>query len=349
MKPKFVIIIVIISLLFIIGGLFAAYFPYSNTHDNANDQKQLVIYSSHAVGFMNPIIAEFEARTGIRVNITTGRTEDMLLQIKTNQDTGCADIMWGGSVPLLRPYVDQFEEYLSVNETFVSEAYKNKEGMLTRFTDVPSVIIVNPYLAGDIEINGYEELLNPELRGKIAFCTSSASSSSSDHLINMLYAMGKGDPEQGWSYVEEFCRNLNGQLYNAAAVYQGVADGEFVAGLTSEEAAAALLSEGKNIKLVYMKEGVLSAPDCICLIKNAPNAENARAFIDFATSYDAQYMIAQHLNRRSVRGDVQHSQYMPGMDEINIIYSDSELVCSKYSEWLQHFMKIYSENIDNYN
>jgi iron(III) transport system substrate-binding protein len=119
--------------------------------------------------------------------------------------------------------------------------------------------------------------------------------------------------------------------------------------LTFEEAAAALLSEGENIKIVYMKEGVLSAPDCICLIKNAPNMENAKAFIDFVTGYEAQSLIAQHLNRRSVRSDVKHSKYLIDKDKINIIYSDSKLVHSMSSEWIQHFIKIYSENIDNYN
>ncbi len=348
MKRKSTVIL-LISLLFVVGCVFTVYFASNSIRNNGDDPEQLVIYSSHPVEFMNPIIAEFESRTGVRVNVITGRTEDLLLRIKDNRNTGTADIMWGGSVPALRPYMDQFGEYLSVNESSVSDKYKNIEGMLTRFTDVPSVIIVNLDLVGDIEINGYEDLLNPELRGKIAFSTSYASSSSYDHLINMLYAMGNGDPEQGWGFVEEFCRNLNGQLYSASAVYRGVADGEFVAGLTFEEAAAALLSQGENIKIVHMKEGMLSAPDCICLVRNAPHAKNARAFIDFATGYDAQYLIAQHLNRRSVRMDVKHSQYLTEKDKINIIYSDSELVSSMYSEWIQHFMKIYSENIDNYN
>ena len=46
---------------------------------------------------------------------------------------------------------------------------KNTEGNLTRFDTIPSVIMVNTDLIGDIRMEGYEDLLNPELKGKIAF------------------------------------------------------------------------------------------------------------------------------------------------------------------------------------
>jgi hypothetical protein len=53
-------------------------------------------------------------------------------------------------------------------------------------------------------------------------CTTSAASSYHDHLINILYAnaMGKGKPKNGWDYVEDLCRNLNGLL--TAVVLGGV-------------------------------------------------------------------------------------------------------------------------------
>ena len=38
------------------------------------------------------------------------------------------------------------------------------------------------------------DLLKPELKGRIASPTLSTSSSAYEHLINMLYAMGDGEP-----------------------------------------------------------------------------------------------------------------------------------------------------------
>lgn len=74
-------------------------------------------------------------------------------------------------------------------------------------------------------------LLNPELKGKIVFADPQASSSSFEHLVNMLYAMGTDGQPNGWDYVREFCKQLpNGCVNSSSAVYKGVADGEYAVG-----------------------------------------------------------------------------------------------------------------------
>ena len=88
---------------------------------------------------------------------------------------------------------------------------------MTRFTDVPSVLLVNTDLAGEGKIEGYEDLLNPRLHGKIAMADPALSSSSYEQLINMLYAMGKGNPEDGWDYIRSLADNLDGNLLESSA------------------------------------------------------------------------------------------------------------------------------------
>lgn len=203
--------------------------------------------------------------------------------------------------------------------------------------------MVNTDLIGDIKIEGYEDLLNPELKGKIAHCDPSKSSSSYEHLINMLYAMGNGDPEQGWGYVEKLCENLDGKLLSgSSAVYKGVADGEYTVGLTFEEGGAKYVADGAPVKLVYMKEGVISKPDGVYIIKDANNMANAKKFIDFVTGKDAQTIIIEKLNRRSVRTDVPAPNGLEKIENINLIYDDEELVVEKKQEWLDKFKDIFT-------
>ena len=66
--------------------------------------------------------------------------------------------------------------------------------------------MVNTKLIGNIKVEGYQDLLNPALKGKIAFADPSKSSSSFEHVVNILYAMGKGDPEKGWSFVQDLAK-----------------------------------------------------------------------------------------------------------------------------------------------
>ena len=315
----------------------------SEKADASSGSNELVIYCPHPLEFINPLVDEFETQTGISVEVVAAGTGELLKRVESEQGNPLGDIFWGGSISTMKPSKDLFEDYQSVNEDAVYDDMKNVEGSLTRFTNIPSVIMVNTDLIGDIKIEGYEDLLNPELKGKIAHCDPSKSSSSYEHLINMLYAMGNGNPEDGWDYVEKLCENLDGKLLSgSSAVYKGVADGEYTVGLTFEEGGAKYVADGAPVKLVYMKEGVISKPDGVYIIKDAKNMDNAKKFIDFITGKDAQTIIIEKLNRRSVRKDVPAPNGLEKLENINLIKDDEELVVEKKQEWLDKFKDIFT-------
>ena len=307
------------------------------------DDNSLVIYCPHPLAFINPLVEEFEKESGVKVEVIAAGTGELLKRVESEKANPLGDIFWGGSLNTMKPKAALFENYTSVNEDHIQPAFKNVEGTMTRFTDIPSVIMVNTNLIGDIKVNGYEDLLNPALKGKIAFADPSKSSSSYEHLINMLYAMGNGDPDKGWDYVEKLCRNLDGKLLSgSSAVYKGVADGEYAVGLTFEEGGAKYVADGAPVKLVYMKEGVISKPDGIYIIKNAKHMENAKKFIDFITSKEAQSIIASQLHRRSVRDDVDPPVGLLPKDQIKIIDDNEQVVEKNKKSWLDKFKDIFT-------
>lgn len=307
------------------------------------DDNTLVVYCPHPIAFINPLVEEFEKSSGVKVEVIAAGSGELLKRVESEKANPLGDIFWGGSLNTMKPKADLFENYTSANEDHVQPAFKNTEGPLTRFTDIPSVIMVNTNLIGDIKVEGYEDLLNPALKGKIATADPSKSSSSYEHLVNMLYAMGKGDPDKGWDYVQKLCENLDGKLLSgSSAVYKGVADGEYAVGLTFEEGGAKYVADGAPVKLVYMKEGVISKPDGIYIIKNAKHMENAKKFIDFITSKEAQTLITQKLHRRSVRDDVPAPQGLQDKSSINIIEDDEAVVNQNKKAWLDKFKDIFT-------
>lgn len=305
--------------------------------------EELVIYCPHPLGLINPVVSEFENRTGIEVRVCTGGTGELLSRVAAGEAPVC-DIFWGGSLTTVKPRKELFAPYISANESMVQPEFRNTEGNLTRFTDMPSVLMVNENLLGDVPVRGYEDLLNPELKGKIAMCSPSSSSSAWEHLINMLYAMGDGDPEAGWGYVERFIANLDGKLLQGSSeVYRGVAEGRFAVGLTFEEGAAHDVAAGEAVRIVYMEEGVISRPDVVCIAREAVHREEAEQFVDFVTGKDAQTVISAELGRRPVRMDVEEPEYLPDKSDIHIIYDDAELTAQKKAVWLERFRSLYEE------
>ena len=328
----------------IITTLFTLSLCLGCSSEKSASSNSLVIYCPHPLDFINPLVDDFKAKNpGINVDVIAAGTGELLKRVESEKDNPLGDILWGGTVTMAKAKIDLFENYTSTNEVNIADIYKNTEGPLTRCTAVPSVLMINTNLSGNIKIEGYEDLLNPALKGKIAFADPSASSSSFEHLDNMLYAMGNGDPEKGWDYVKKLCANLDGKLLSgSSAVYKGVADGEYTVGLTFEEGGANYVALGSPIKLVYMKEGVIIKPDGIYIIKGAKNMENAKRFVDYATSYDAQKTITEKLNRRSVRNDLPPSEILLSVDKINIINDDEKVVDSNKQKWLDKFRDIFT-------
>lgn len=351
----YIVLAVCLVSFFIIGIVAAIGGNLWANRNRANDK--LVVVSPHPVSFMEPLINEFEIETGIQVEVKSCGTTEAIQMIEEDENV---DLMWGGSVLTVGPYKDDFLTYRSTASDCIYTQFKDNSFNTNCFTDVPSVLMINTDLIGDIKITGYEDLLQPELKGKIAFADPTKSSSSYEHLVNMLYAMGsddsngnaKGDTpsvdsEKGFEYVNALLEQLDGNLLDSSSdVYEGVANGKYVVGLTFEEAALTMLSAGKHVRIVYMKEGVVSTPDGIYINKNTKRADEAKAFVDFMLSYDTQVYVAQYLGRRSVRTDVSNSSEVLAKAQINIIQVDRSLVINSREKWLEEFSNIAEKRRD---
>ncbi|MFQ9617649.1 MAG: substrate-binding domain-containing protein, partial [Clostridium butyricum] len=167
MKKKLIAMFLSVATLMTFGGCGSA---ASNSSDSASggSSKNLIVYCPHPIEFIDPIVNEFENQSGVSVEVVTAGSGELLKRIESEGDNPLGDVMWGGSLSTLQPKADLFEEYKSANEDAVIDEYKNKDGHITRFSVIPSVIMVNTNLIGNIKVEGFEDLLNPELKGKIA-------------------------------------------------------------------------------------------------------------------------------------------------------------------------------------
>lgn len=305
---------------------------------------KLIIYSPLTESMIDSMLAMFEEDTGIDAECLAMGTGDALKRIQTEADNPQADILWSGTIGTVKNKSEYFADYVTPNEDAFYDEYKNVEGNLTRFDTIPSVIMVNTDLIGDIKIEGYADLLNPELKGKIAFAEPAASSSSFEHLVNMLYAMGNGNPDDGWDYVKQFCAQLDGKLLGgSSAVYKGVADGEYTVGLTFEQGSAQYVGAGAPVKTVYMSEGVIFRGDGAYIIKGCPNEENAQKFLDWLTSKDVQEFMNNTQYRRTIRKDVEAGDAMVPMDQIHVIEDDETNTAAHKAKWLDAFKELFTE------
>lgn len=324
--------------------------PTQETNANNNEENVLVVYTARSEELNKAVISEFERETGITVEIVTAGTGELLKRAESEKDNPLGDIFWVADRTMLESSSDLFMQYVSSEDGNMMEGFQNKTGYFSPAFSDPPVLIVNKDLKGDIEINGFEDLLNPALKGKIAFGDPVNSSSAFQSLVAMLYAMGdNNDPmsDKAWDFVDQFLKNLDGKMCNSSSqVYKGVAEGEYIVGLTWEDPAAKYVKEGANVEVVFPEEGTIFPGESVQILKNCKHPENAKKFVDFMLSEEIQNKVGSELTVRPLRKDAKLADYMTPQAEIKLFGNYDEgwvaenkvNITNKFSEHLESSM-----------
>ena len=307
---------------------------------------KLVLYASTPEEFLNVVVSEYTKATGVEVEIVSAGTGELYKRVEAEGDNPLGDVFLGGMVSSgYVPKIELWEPYVSPLDTDLPEAFRNTTGKVTSFSMVPTAIMLNTDLLKEIgvEVNGFEDMLNPALKGKIVMPDPTATSSGWEALVNILYAMGGGDTDEGWAFVDKLLENLAGKvLTSSGAVHKGCAGGEYAAALIAESMADTYINQGLPVSRVFMKEGVVVNVDGVAIIKGAKNLENAQKFVDFLISKEFQQtMVGLELPRRPVRTDIDMSaSKMTPTDEINQIAVDFDYIAAHKAEMQEHFKEL---------
>lgn len=318
--------------------------------DNAGSSKEITIYSTRSESLNNAVIPNFEKETGIKVNLITAGTGELVKRVESEKNNPMGDILWAADETMLASKVDLFEKYVSKEDENMMEGFKNKSGYFSPAFADPTVMIVNKDLIGNIKVEGFEDLLNPELKGKIAFGDPANSSSAFQSLTAMLFAMGDGEPmsEKAWAYVEKFLANVDGKIMSSSGqLHKSVADGEYPVGLTWEDPVVNYKRNGAPVEVVFPKEGAIFPGESVQIIKGAKNLEAAKKFVDYVLSEKCQNLVGTELTVRPLRKDAKLADYMIPNDKIKLVknYSESWVsenkskIVDKYNEYLENSIK----------
>ena len=303
---------------------------------------KLVVYSPNSDGLLKATIPAFEAKYGVKVEVISAGTGELLKRLQGEANSPYADVVFGGAFASYVTNKALFQPYTSINNGKVMKAYRNTTGYITPYCLDGSLILVNKKLIGNIKINGYKDLLNPALKGKIVSANPTESSSAFCHLTNMLKAIGKGNYEskEAWDFVKALYANTV-VIGSSSAVWKGVRDGEYTVGLSYEDPSVQLIRDGADVKVVYMKEGVVYLPAGSAIVKDARNLANARRFIDFITSSAIQNAYSTTTTSRPVLSSVKTPAYMAKIDGIKVINEDMDYVEKNKAAIVARFKDIF--------
>lgn len=318
--------------------------PVSDKTDTKTESEPITVYSPAPAEPLAAGVAAFTEATGIQVNVVAAGTGELLKRVESESAKPLCDVVWGGGAESMQAYSQYFQGYASTEDAFISDQVKDQNGLWIGESPVPVVIMYNKALLEQLGVDiptSWEDLLNPKLKGMIAYADPAKSGSAFTLLCTMVTAFGKDDGK-GWEFIAKLYENLDGKIQGSSAnSYKLVADGEYAIGLTQEKSVQEYIQAGDtNVGYVYPKEGTSAVPDAIAIVKDCPNPEGAKAFVDFILSNEAQKMQAEQFNRRPARTDLEAPNGLPKLEEIPLVDYDFEWAGNSKAEIVAKWQEI---------
>jgi iron(III) transport system substrate-binding protein len=312
--------------------------------DGGGESGALTIYTPNEQNMLDSLIPAFEEASGVKVSLVTAGTGELYQRIQSEAANPQGDVLFGGGIAQAMVNKDLWASYTSSNDGDMEDLGKNVGGYATPYQADGSNLLVNTDKVGDLKIESYADLLQPELKGQIAFGDPTNSSSAFAQLTNMLKAVG-GDytSDTGWDYVKDLVKQIDGNMIGSSSqVGQDTANGEYIVALTYEPLSLNLVGSGMPVEIVYPSEGAVYIPASTQIIKDAKNLEAAQKWIDWITSEQAQQILADNTNGRPVRKGITKEGLTP-LSEIKTVTEDSEYVSAHREEIVAKYQEALAE------
>lgn len=302
------------------------------------EPKELYLYTSFNADLYNPLAQAFEQKTGIKVEIVSAGTGEMLNRIKGEQANPQGDVMLGGGSESFEAYREVFEPYKVTEDGAIPSQFKAKDNLWYAYNSLPMVIAYNKNLVKEADKpRGWQDLTDPKWKGKLAMADADKSGTSYVQIATIVTIFGRDD-QKGWDTLKAIVGNAK-VLGSSSLPVKGTNDGEYAVALTQENAVWKYAKAGGPIGMVYPAEGTAAIADSAAVIKGAKHPQNARKFMDFLTSKEGQEFAAKY-GLRPVRNDVPVPEGLPKNTDIKLVELDPEWVTGKRSEILATWKSI---------
>lgn len=257
----------------------------------------ITLYSPETPDLSKELAQKFEELHGKKVNVDYAGTNVLVNQMIAEKDNPQGDVWYGGGgiLPfeaavdrdIITQYIpDMAEDWETVEDGI---KLKHQDGYYTGVEYFVLGFAYNTELVSEEDApKTWEDLLDPKWEGKIQFPNPAASGTST--LMVLSYMMEHGE-EEGWEYFQKLTDQANSIPDSGSGPTKGVAMGEAEIAIGFDFMAYEHKANGEDVDFIIPdKTPVLVNP--MTLIKDGPNPEGGKEFMEFMLSEDAQEILA---------------------------------------------------------
>lgn len=271
----------------------------TNNSDNNKDSMELTIYNGRREKFIIPLVEKFQANTGIKVNLISGKSTEYAHRIIEEGKNTQADVFLANDAGVLE-YLRLQDMLTQINSTKLDKIpinYRGKNNTWTGVTVRSRIFMYNKDLITAKEMpKSIFDLTDPKYKGQFAI-NRAGNESMVSYFTSIKTIIGE---EKTLQLMKDIIANNPLILQSHTEVRQAIGSGEVKFGLVNNyHLKVQLTEEGlNNVAGIYpdQKEdeiGTFVNVSGAAITKHAKNAKNALLFIEFLLEEDQQKMNAE--------------------------------------------------------
>lgn len=266
--------------------------PESTSSVSEKDEPALsgkvTVYMPSPAGLADKLAAAFTEKTGVEVEQFQGTTGEILARLEAEQANPVADVVilasWSDGLSMKAD--GQLESYTPTNVDKINSGWVDSDNMLFGYSASAVGVIYNTTVISELNAD-WSELADSQYKDMIAIPDPEKSGACKDFLAGLVTGMDNGEAIlQSW-----VDNGLTVPGANKAAL-EAVTTGEkgiLIAGVDYN--AYSSMNKGEPLNIYYPASGTVVNPRPAMIMKTAPNMENAKAFLDFLFSDEAQKLV----------------------------------------------------------
>jgi len=284
--------------LIIIAVSFCLFTFFTSIGETAT--KEVIVVTSFPKELFDTYKKAFEAKyPGVTIVIKQKQTSEGVTYIRETASKPEADIMWVSAVDafqllktekLLTPYILPKEIGLKIPAKVGAFPIHDPDGFYFGYALSGYGMMWNkPYLqAHKLKPPAeWTDLIHPSYYGHLAISAPSRSGTTHLTVETILQAYGW---EKGWVLLLNMGGNMAAVTERSFGVPEGVNNGQYGIGIVIDFFGLSAIASGFPVDFAYPSMTPI-VPANVGLVKNGPNAENAKAFISYLLSEEGQMLL----------------------------------------------------------
>ena len=261
-----------------------------NKADNKKSANKLVIYTSMKESLIGGIVEGFKAKNpDIEVDWQSAGAGKIMAKLEAERQSGhlMADIIWTSEVPDFYQMKNEglLEKYQPAGFEELLNPFDDYDGSFTaaRLGTLGIVINTNKVTT---DPTSWETIATDPLYKNSFGIADPALSGTAFMSIALL------EKQFGWDYIVRLHDNGATKSKGSGRVIDDTADGALNACLGVDYITAGKIDKGAPLKMVYPKE-LLMVPSPVAIFKDADHKDNAKKFLDYLVTQEAQQKVAE--------------------------------------------------------